>query len=622
MPDTSSPTSRWSLPRIPLRQCVLLVFMLISSMWVMAQQPADTSDKVRITLIHSDNLIHNKTDSGEYNRFIGAVIMQQGTDTLYCDSAYQNGTTKNFEAFNDVRIAQQDGTQGTSDYLKYTAASKTAFMQGNVKLTDGKNHLECTELTYDLNTKIGVYDKGGTLHNDSTTVVSNAGVYDSKTKDSHFTGNVFIDDPQYKIHSEDLIYNTETKLTEFFARSTVLRDSGRGLLQTVRGTYDGRNGIAHFVGHSSIWNDGQYIEGDTLNYNKITGYGLAVGNVISWDTAQHSWMYCGFAEYHQRQRKTLATGMPGPVLVQANGKDTLYMRADTFYSAPMIKVQGVYVAGPAARSVDTMRYDSMHVNEAVVNGHSVADTTRDHTFDDVKRPLASTRYMIPGAKREAGKSRKGGKRKKPEEVSVVTSMNTDTAEADSTAPLYFIGYHHVRIFSDSLQGKCDSIVYTRADSLIRMIYAPIAWAHNSQITGDTIIMQLDSDQLRKMFVPNNAFLVSQSGPAKAQLFDQVQGKTLTAYFKNNDITKMIVYPNSELIYYPKDEKGYYMGVDQGSSVRMRIQFENQKINNMKFDPDVKMTMTPLEKADLPNMKLSRYKWLIDQRPKNKNELFW
>ena len=164
--------------------------------------------------------------------------------------------------------------------------------------------------------------------------------------------------------------------------------------------------------------------------------------------------------------------------------------------------------------------------------------------------------------------------------------------------------------------------YTRSDSTIRMINIPIVWAHNSQITGDTILLYLDSNHLRKMFVPNNAFLVSQSGPEKAKLFNQIQGKTLTGYFSNNSITKMLVMPNAQCIYYSQDDKnGAYMGVEEANSARMLILFSDQKIRDIKLYQDTHETMTPLEKADLPNMKLSRFKWLIDQRPKTKEELF-
>lgn len=562
-------------------------------------QTKDSSGRIQVNIMNARGIEGVKTDSGEYQKVLGDVILRQGTDTLYCDSAYINQGTKNFEAFSNVRIAQQGGTKGSSDYLKYTSAAKLAYMRGNVALTDGKNTLECEDLTYDLGTKVATYDNWGKLKSDSTIVTSKSAVYNVNEKNARFKGTVYIIDSQYKIRSEDLLYNTESKVTQFFSPSTVIRTDGSGILKTSNGTYDGRNGKAYFIDHSSIWNEGQYIEADTLDYNRETGHGLALGHVISLDTEHHSTMYCGYAEYWQKQKRTLATKKP--VLEQVNSKDTLYMRADTFYSAPMSKsmMKSMHITLPA---------DSM------TNPEPLRDTT-------AKKPVKQQEQT--SAEKKPAETEKNKKRKKGKKEPVIKqpAIAVDTTTADTTAPLYFIGYHHVLIFSDSLQGKCDSVCYTRSDSMIRMMYNPIAWSHNSQITGDTILMQLDSSHIRRMYVPNNAFMISQSGPSKARLFDQVQGKTLTAYFVNNAVTRMVVYPNAECIYYPKDEKGYYLGVNEANSIRMRIMFEDNKITNIKFEQDVHTKMTPIEKADIPNMRLGRYKWLIDERPKSKEELF-
>lgn len=564
------------------------------------------SDMVSV-LVYGDNMYGIHTDSADLKKFIGNAVFIQGTDTLYCDSLYQNAATKIVEAFSNVRIAQAGGTQGTCDYLRYTSDKKLALMQGNVELTDGKNNLECPELTYDLGTKIGVYTQGGILHNDSSTVTSNAGVYNVNTEEAHFTGHVVITDPQYNIKSEDLVYNTRTKVTRFYAQSVVTRDNGKSVLTTKDGTYDGANGIAYFFGRSSIWNDGQYIEADSLHYNKTSGYALANGNVIAIDTGNHSSMYCGHAEYYRKPKILWATIKP--VLVQANGKDTLYVRADTFYSAPMVRDS----IGKAGK-----------IKTGLADTSTRADSIAARSARGIQTPLSKTdsakgKYHIPLNTKAENKTSK--KKRKVETPAAAPLVVTDTATADSTAPLYFIGYHHVLIFSDSLQGKCDSLTYTRSDSTIRMIYSPIAWSHNSQITGDTISLMMDSLELKSMYVPNNALIVSQSGPEQAQLYDQIQGKTLMAYFHKNTITKMDVLPNSEAIYYSKDEKGAYLGVNQAKSEKMYVYFDDQKIMKILFVKDFAQTMTPLEKANLPETRLSRFKWLIEQRPKTKEELF-
>jgi len=622
---------------------LLPVFCFLLFITPALAQKQDTST-VPVRIVNMDTITVIKTDTGEYNHLKGNVILQQGTDTLYCDSALMNNTTHNFEGFGHVRIAQQGGTHGTSEYLKYTTQTKTAFMSGNVQMTDGKNNLESAEVTYDMAKKIAVYDKGGRLHNDSTSVTSRTGEYNIPLKQARFKHNVVIIDTQYRIKSEDVEYNTETKVTNFYAHSVVTRDSGRSVLETSDGWYDGKLGKAHFKGFSGIWNNGQYIESDSiLNYDRQTGYGLAIssfpGRVITIDTGHHSRLFCGRAEYYQKQRKLWATNKP--VLEQVNGKDTLYMRADTFYSAPMVKsrrslvVSRQSVADSGILGNDSTRVLNQHGGRQGSGLKSAKDSVEEVAYD-LPMPVASTRYHVPLSASDTGyvenvkhkalpekkkEEKKKGKKNKKESMEMMQVATADSASADTTAPLYFIGYHHVLLFSDSMQGKCDSVCYTRADSMIRMMINPIVWSHKSQITGDTILLQLDSSTLRKMYVPNNAFVASQSGPEKAHLWDQVQGKTLTAFFDSGAIKQIIVKPDAQCIYYVKDEKGAYMDIDQGNSMKMFIYFADQKMKNIKFDKEPKHVLTPLEKADLPNMKLSKFKWLDSQKPRSKEELF-
>ena len=613
-----------------IRYCMLALCLLAVSN-VYAQQSADTSDKVRIHILHADVMIGMKTDSGDYMKSKGQVIMQQGTDTLYCDSLYQNKTTNIVEAFSNVRIAQQDGTQATSDYLRYTANKKLAYMSGNVLLTDGKNTLEGEEITYDLGTKIGTFDNWAKLKNDSTTVTSKRGEYNVKTKDARFSGNALITDPQYVTKSEDVGYNTETKTSTFYAKSVVKGDSGRMTLHTPKGYYNSLKGEAYFTEHSSIQDGNNYIEGDTLYYNKLTGLGYGYSHVISIDTSRHSTLFCGRVTYNQKKR--IMWAMIKPVIEQVNGKDTLYLRADTFYSAPIpgYKSQILNLKSQNTDLTDTVKSKGQKVNPKYqsaiseegkgqkANPKPVISEKKEAV--EVKDQKSNTKSQNPAATDTIASYTTNKKDKKKKKETAAALPIADTAAADSTAPLMFIGYHHVKIFSDSLQGVCDSIIYTQHDSTIRMIYAPIAWSRNSQITGDTICLLIDSSKLRSIYVPNNTFIVSRSGPKKAKLYDQVQGKILKGFFKNNAITNIVVYPNAEVIDYTLDEHNAYIGVMHATGNKLHVFFDDQKIKTIKFESDVHQTLTPMEKADLPNEKLSRFKWLEERRPRSKEELF-
>ncbi|WP_276132286.1 OstA-like protein [Polluticoccus soli] len=534
--------------------CLSLAGILLSQ-WSFAQNRTDTAGKVPIEVMPgTGRLQYVQTDSGAVNKLIGNVILKQGENMMYCDSAYFFLDRNTVEAFGNVRVVQP-GSEATSDYMRYLGNTKLAYMKGNVMLTDGQSNLWSEEVEYNTGTKIGVYNQGGTVQNETTTLSSNAGVYDMRSKNARFTGEVIVTDPEYHVVSEDLGYNTETKLVTFYSPSVVTSDSS--ILQTSDGTYDSKNKIAHFISRSSVWNKEQYIESDILDYDRTTGIGVAIGNVISLDTIKKTTLYSGRSDYNEKKKTVLATIKP--VLKQINGKDSIFIRADTLFSAAVNKQR-----------------DSIPVTRIVGKG-------------------------------------KNAKK--------VVEYIADTTDADSSDPRYFIGYHHVKIFSDSLQGVCDSISYSTVDSIVRMMIDPIAWSRNSQITGDTILLYMDSSELRKIYVPNNAFMISQSGPPRAELWDQVQGKTLTGNLKNNTITDMLVRPDAQAIYYAKDDNGAYIGVNEASSERMRILFRDQGIYKIIFEQDVKQKMTPLNQADLPNMKLSRYQWHVNRRPRSLAELF-
>jgi lipopolysaccharide export system protein LptA len=558
--------SFYCLKRISFLLLSSLIVLLGTYDNVIAQKPkADTSGKIPITIVDNKTMEAFKTDSNSYFKFIGNVQFQHGTDMLYCDTAILNQEKNNLEAFGNVKIVQANGTTVLSDYLSYTGNIKKAYLRGNVALTSGNDNLWTEELDYYLNTKVGNYYQGGTLQSGSTTVSSTLGTYNAQTKEARFVDQVMVTDTAYNIESKDLGYNTESKMMRFFDSTVVTNESS--VLRTSQGIYDSRNQIANFTTRSSILNEEQFIVGDTLNYNKQTGLGNAFGDVIVFDTAQKSTLYCGKAFYNDKLKTLLA--IEKPVLKRVDNKDSLYVRADTFFSAHFVMK---------------------------------TDTLKSIKKDGVKKGT-----------------------KKPLKVSTTdksTTFKTNfVTTADTTSPKYYTGFHHVRIFSDSLQGKCDSICFTGKDSLMLMMKSPVLWSRRSQITGDTIIAFIDSGKVQKVVVPNDALIVSRSGPEKANLFNQVQGKTLVAYLVNEELDHATVKPDAESIYYPTDESGAYIGVSQSKSERMKIFFSKGDIDKLLLEQEIKQTLSPLNKIDILSMRLSRFQWLEELRPTSIAELF-
>ncbi len=659
---------------------ILLWSMLFICAGTFAQQkqPADTAKGGGSRIIILDN------EAGEYlqtgntvvHKLLGHVKLLHGSDTLYCDSAFFYTQSNSVEAFGDVAVLQADGTEAYADYMRYTGDNKKVYMRSDnpladVKLYDGKtNTLYSRVLDYDMNTKIGRYSQRGFLETGTTTLESNYGQYNLKTKDARFRGDVEITDPEYKVVSSDLTYNTETEITRFLSYSIISND--KSVLYTSSGTYDARNRKAHFTGRSSMFNEDQYIEGDTLDYDRNTGFGFARGAVIAMDTAMKTTLYCGYVQYNEQSGAMLA--YIKPLMKKVDGEDSLYIKADTFYTAKVYDtltelsaqdslqktVQEIYSA--MEKEGDTLTADTIVTNDSVSLVNENVDSPGNNnnwldtdTLAEKSDSLKATLESIP-VKDEYGRDTAAlpvlHDRKKAETDSIVvpgkdtvlrekaTLLQADTMyredsehrlelrersqyynntpgpSSDTAASMYFIGYHNVLIYSDSLQGKCDSIWYAQSDSTIRMYRQPLLWPQKSQLKGDRIYLKLDSSKLKEVFVPRNAIMITRSGPEQAGMFDQIQGGTIRGYLRNNQMDSLIARPEASSIYFIKDDDGAYVGASEAKSEKIEVWFDQEAISKIYYRVDVEQKTTPMADVVPDQLRLSRFSWEEELRPKS------
>ena len=526
--------------------CVRLFFFINCALWFSMTSIYAQSKIIPLSVKSADALQgFKKEGDSSYQKLIGNVQLEHQGTLMYCDSAIINLVLNDAEAFGDVLIVQPDGTTISSDYVKYAGDKKLAIFRSNVTLTDGKNSLWTDSLDYQTQAKIGTYTTGGTLQAESTTLSSEKGQYLVKTKDAIFEGDVVVTDPQYNCTSKKIAYNTQTKLIKILDQSKVVNASS--ILISSNGVYDAKNEVGKFYGRSSAQNKEQYIEADTLEYNKKTNWSIAKGKVIAKDTAQHITLYAGWASYQESVQRMIA--YIRPVMKIEQEQDSFFLSADTFLIAPI-------------------------------------------------KPIVID------------------KKKK-----VVKESYQEELPNDTLHPKYYKAYYHVSLFSDSLQASADSIYYNSKDSILSCMIKPVLWSRSAQLTGDTISLYFKKGALDHMYVPNNALIVSQAGPSTAKLYDQIQGNVLKGNFVNNTLKDVWIYPNTSCIYYPKDDSGAFVGVNQSSAERMHIYFDKQTISKIVFQEDVKQTISPLQDIDLKDLFLSKFKWVPERRPKIKPVIF-
>ena len=182
-----------------------------------------------------------------------------------------------------------------------------------------------------------------------------------------------------------------------------------------------------------------------------------------------------------------------------------------------------------------------------------------------------------------------------------------------------IARRNVRFFKSDMQGKCDTLTYLKADSIIQMRVAPVLWAEDSQLTGIDIDIKLKDQNVDWVLQKGNAFIISKDS---IEGYNQIKGKDITSRFRNGNIHRVNVDGDkAETIYWIRDDDGGLIGIDVSNSATMVIEMEKQSVSIIKSFKEINETMYPEKDLSESNRYLPGFKWHDEARPKDKDDIF-
>lgn len=649
-----------------------LFFVLLSGSFVHAQQSPlpkaeDTTKTVHVLSNTRSLVLQTLDDSTKLTIVTGDVILRQGTALIYCDSCVLNGRTKVFEAWGKVHINDSDTAHIYANHLRYLSPQKMAYLDGNVKLTDGKATLTTPDLEYDMETNVGTYKNGGKVINKKSVLTSQEGYYYTDLKDVYFKKNVRLKDPAYNIETDSLLYNTTTQTTRFISQ-TIIKDSSGRVIKTREGYYNQQTGKAEFGSRPEIVDGKTTITGNRIAFDDSLGIYQAEGNAIIRDTAQGTTIIGGLIFQNKKTEAILATRKPLMIIRQE--KDSIYITADTLFSARLSDL--VVRKKPASTdSVKSRRF--IRTARKDTTGNRTIDTTSGQNLaglvqaDSLVVVSDSDKKLSPFAgdslnnevsdtflaKKiiDASRNQDSLLTTKLKEIAVVSPVDTLRAKTDTlltqniidklnhkeslavdtikgvktvavnekdSTNRYFEAYSHVRIFSDSLQSVCDSLFYSFKDSIFRLYKDPVVWAQNSQITGDTILLFTKNKKADKVEAFENSFLVNR---VENDVYNQIKSSRMDGWFVDGNIDSVRAKAYAECIYYIQDEDSAYTGINQSQCDIIDIYFEEKQLDKVVFRSQVTGTLWPINQKSPGEMQLPNFRWLEERRPKTRFEMF-
>lgn len=473
----------------------------------------------------------------------------------------------------------------SSDRLTLLKVDDTTTLQilaGKVKLKQGSAYFFCDSCV--LNNSANIFEAWNNVQlkdSDSINVYARHLIYRIDKKLANLDGGVRLTDGKATLSTPDLEYDMNTDIGTYKKGGRVVNK--KTILTSDEGYYYASLKDIYFKKNVVLKDPAYQIKTDSLLYNTGTQTNRFIAQTFIKDSSG----------------RTIET------------KEGFYNTASgkaEFGKRPIIKDGATTVIG------DRVAFnDSLGTSQAAGNV-IVTDTAQGTTLlagemfrDNKKERMLATGKPLMIIKQDNDSIY----------LAADTIYSARHADKDSTLR-YIEAFHRVKIFSDSLQGVCDSLYYSYKDSTFRLVTDPVLWSNGNQITGDTIWLHTKNKKADHLKVFENSMMINQVEPG---IYNQIASVRMDGYFTAGSLDSVRALGYAECIYFLQDEDSAYTGINESKSDIIDIYITDKALDKVVFRSAVTGTIWPIQQKKPSEMRLPNFKWWEQRRPKTKLDLF-
>jgi len=280
----------------------------------------------RLEIIQADRLLGGRG----FDRLIDSVVLKHQQSLIYCDSAHFYGQENLAKLFGNVRIVdQEDPITVSSRYAEYDGNTQLAKLRTNVVFKNKETTLYTDYLNYNRETAEANYFNFGKVVDSTNVLTSEIGLYETQLEKITFTENVVLENPDYILMSNILVYLTIPKTAETEGITNVTSTEGNKLNAKKGSFYDTENKLFRFY-DGDVETETSVVYGETLFYDELNRYYEARENVSIYNKEREIEIFGQEGNYWE---ETQFSKVYGNALVRKYfEQDTLFMIADTLIS--------------------------------------------------------------------------------------------------------------------------------------------------------------------------------------------------------------------------------------------------------------------------------------------------
>ncbi len=470
-----------------------------------------------------------------------------------------------------------------SDVLSANEEISTDYqvLKGNVKFRRGNMFMYCdSAYFYSKTSSLDAFGNVKLIQGDSLKVFADVLHYYGDDEIAQLRYNVKMQNRSMTLYTDSLDYETRSNVGYYFNGGRLI-DGSHNVLTSEFGRYELDTKKAEFSTNVHLVNKKYDMRTNMLDYNTATHVATIVDETII-----------------RSDSNTIRTNSGWYNTVADNS--TLYNRS-TLYAK-----DGKTLVG------DTLHYDRKKGFGEAMGNVILTDTKHKAILDGgYGYHNENTHYSFA--------TRRARAREFSQKDTLYLHGDTLRTFLDSCSRRALTASPKVRFFRNDVQGLCDSMAFSQADTIINLYRHAVVWNENKQISGDEINVHLNDSTADWATLPRSGILAEHLGET---YFNQLSGRTMKAYFIEKELRQLDVNGNVLTIFYPMEHDSTYNKLISAESSYLKINMKpKQEIDKIKMWPEVNGKLIPLFLAKRSDLFLPGFEWYDGLRPKKPDDVY-
>ncbi len=416
--------------------------------------------------------------------------------------------------------------------------------------------------------------------NDSVKIYADYLKYNATSRQALLKDNIVLHNRNKRLYTNDMIYERNTGIANYWVWGKLVDSTN--VLTSIKGYYYSREKVAKFKNNVEVQTPEYTIKSDTIEYNtqsKIVRFSSPT--TLQGDSV---YAYAENGSYNQLSQ------------------DVILKQKAVIY-----------------RKTNMIKGDSLYMNDSLGLAKAKGHTTLADTAQNIE--IHGQQAYYNKFEKQAWVTNKAFGQYNSKQDTMYMHADTLKLVLDSVEqPKQLLAFHGMRFFSRQMQGMADSLCYYLQDSSLYLHQQVFLWHKEQQIACKWAEMHMQNNMVDSAIFHNDVLLASQD-TIDPKYFNQMQGKTMYAWFSDNEIRKLRLVDKVKTNYFTWEEDGSPVGMFYIESQSLNIWLNNQKIKIATYYTQINNTTFPLDKLPPEKAKLSGFEWKTEWRPKNKEDIF-